>query len=93
VFFFLDHLHERPAVPARRRHDLGHESRSKGIAWGLRLLDKDRSCTAPSLERQVFVMLSDGESVERRSGALDRSKATREHVPLYRDWRRHARRR
>ena len=81
VFFFLDHLHDRP--PFRLEDDTTWDTNlEQGIAWGMRLLEKDRELHGPSPNGKLFVMLSDGESW---SGEVARSieRATREHVPLY----------
>lgn len=81
VFFFLDHLHDKP--PFRLEDDTTWDTNlEQGIAWGLRLLEKDRELHGPSTNGKVFVMLSDGESW---SGEVARSieRATREHVPLF----------
>ncbi len=81
VFFFLDHLHGRP--PFRLQDDTTWDTNlEQGIAWGLRLLEKDRELHGPSANGRLFLMLSDGESW---SGEVARSieRATREHVPLY----------
>ena len=60
VFFFLDHLHDRP--PFRLEEDTTWDTNlEQGIAWGLRLLDKDREIHGPSPNGKLFVMLSDGE--------------------------------
>jgi Ca-activated chloride channel family protein len=81
VFFFLDHLHDRP--PFRLEDDATWDTNlEQGIAWGLRLLQKDGELHGPSPNGKLFIMLSDGESW---SGEVARSieRATREHVPLY----------
>lgn len=81
VFFFLDHLHGRP--PFRLEDDTTWDTNlEQGIAWGLRLLEKDRELHGPSVNGKLFVMLSDGESW---SGEVARSieRAVREHVPLF----------
>lgn len=81
LFFFLDHLHGRP--PFRLQDDTTWDTNlEQGIAWGLRLLEKDRELRGPSSNGRLFVMLSDGESW---SGEVARSieKAAREHVPLF----------
>jgi Ca-activated chloride channel family protein len=81
VFFFLDHLHDRP--PFRLQDDTTWDTNlEQGIAWGLRLLEKDRELHGPSPNGKLFIMLSDGESW---SGEVARSieRAAREHVPLY----------
>jgi Ca-activated chloride channel family protein len=81
VFFFLDHLHGRP--PFRLEDDTTWDTNlEQGIAWGLRLLEKDREIHGPSPNAKLFVMLSDGESW---SGEVARSieLAAQAHVPLY----------
>lgn len=81
VFFFLDHLHDRP--PFRLEDDTTWDTNlEQGIAWGLRLLEKDKELHGASLNGKVFVMLSDGESW---SGEVARAieRAVREHVPLH----------
>ena len=81
VFFFLDHLHGRP--PFRLEDDTTWDTNlEQGIAWGLRLLEKDRELHGASPNGKLFVMLSDGESW---SGEVARSieLAVREHVPLH----------
>ena len=81
VFFFLDHLHGRP--PFRLEDDTTWDTNlEQGIAWGLRLIEKDREIHGPSPNAKLFVMLSDGESW---SGEVARSieLAGQAHVPLY----------
>ena len=81
VFFFLDHLQGRP--PFRLEDDTTWDTNlEQGIAWGLRLIEKDRELHGPSVNGKLFVMLSDGESW---SGEVARSieRAVREHVPLF----------
>lgn len=81
VFFFLDHLHDRP--PFRLEDDTTWDTNlEQGIAWGLRLLEKDRELHGASINGKLFVMLSDGESW---SGEVARAidRAVREHVPLH----------
>jgi len=81
VFFFLDHLHA--TSPFRLEDDTTWDTNlEQGIAWGLRLLEKDRELHGPSINGKLFVMISDGESW---SGEVARSieRATREHVPLH----------
>jgi hypothetical protein len=80
VFFFLDHLFVRP--PFRLEDDTTWDTNlEQGIAWGLRLLEKDREIHGPSPNAKLFVMLSDGESW---SGEVARSieLAGQAHVPL-----------
>lgn len=81
VFFFLDHLHRRP--PFRLEDDSTWDTNlEQGIAWGLRLLEKDRELFGPSPNGKLFVMLSDGESW---SGEVARAieRAADAHVPLF----------
>ncbi|HEX7283936.1 MAG TPA: vWA domain-containing protein [Vicinamibacterales bacterium] len=81
VFFFLDHLHGRP--PFRLQDDTTWDTNlEQGIAWGLRLLEKDRELHGPSPNGKLFILLSDGEAW---SGEVARSieRAAREHVPLH----------
>ena len=81
VFFFLDHLHDRP--PFRLEDDTTWDTNlEQGIAWGLRLLEKDKELHGASPNGKAFVMLSDGESW---SGEVARAieRAVREHVPLH----------
>jgi hypothetical protein len=81
VFFFLDHLHDRP--PFRLQDDTTWDTNlEQGIAWGLRLLEKDRELHGASPNGKLFVLLSDGEAW---SGEVARAiaNATREHVPLF----------
>ncbi len=80
VFFFLDHLFVRP--PFRLDDDTTWDTNlEQGIAWGLRLIEKDREIHGPSPNAKLFVMLSDGESW---SGEVARSieLAGQAHVPL-----------
>ena len=81
VFFFLDHLHDRP--PFRLEDDTTWDTNlEQGIAWGMRLLEKDKELHGASPNGKLFVMLSDGESW---SGEVARAieRAVREHVPLH----------
>jgi hypothetical protein len=81
VFFFLDHLSGRP--PFRLEDDTTWDTNlEQGIAWGLRLLEKDRELHGVSPNAKLFVMLSDGESW---SGEVARSieLARQAHVPLH----------
>jgi Ca-activated chloride channel family protein len=81
VFFFLDHLHDRP--PFRLEEDTTWDTNlEQGIAWGLRLLEKDRELHGASPNGKLFVLLSDGEAW---SGEVARAiaNAAREHVPLF----------
>lgn len=61
VFFFLDHLDERPpfGLDDETTWDTNVE---QGIAWGLRVLEKDREINGRSANAPVFILVSDGES-------------------------------
>lgn len=81
VFFFLDHLQGRP--PFRLEDDATWDTNlEQGIAWGLRLLEKDRDIHGPSPNAKLFVLISDGESW---SGEVARAieNAARARVPLF----------
>jgi hypothetical protein len=81
VFFFLDHLHGRP--PFRLQDETTWDTNlEQGIAWGLRLLEKDREIHGQSPNARLFALISDGESW---SGEVARSVAlaARARVPLY----------
>lgn len=81
VFFFLDHLHDRP--PYRLEDDTTWDTNlEQGVAWGLRLIDKDRELHGPSPNGKLFIMVSDGESW---SGEVARSleNVAKEHIPVY----------
>ena len=81
VFFFLDHLHSRP--PFRLEDDGTWDTNlEQGLAWGLRLIEKDRELHGPSPNGKLFIMLSDGEAW---SGEVARAieRAVTEHVPLH----------
>src|SRR5262245_1435375 len=81
VFFFLDHLGERP--PFRLDDETTWDTNlEQGIAWGLRVLRKDREIIGPSSNVPVFLLISDGETwsgeVSRAIGQLRRAD-----VPLF----------
>ena len=81
VFFFLDHLHGRPTF--RLQDDTTWDTNlEQGVAWGLRLLEKDHELHGPSPNGKLFILLSDGESW---SGEVARSleRASRAQVPLH----------
>lgn len=61
VFFFLDHLGDRPpfALEDETTWDTNVE---QGISWGLRVLDKDREINGPSGNAPAFILVSDGET-------------------------------
>lgn len=61
VFFFLDHLQRVP--PFRLEDDTTWDTNvEQGIAWGLRLIQKDAEIHGASPNAKSFVLLSDGES-------------------------------
>ena len=61
LFFFLDHLYDRP--PFRLEDDTTWDTNLEiGIAWGLRVVDKDDEMHGRSQNARLFVVLSDGES-------------------------------
>jgi Ca-activated chloride channel homolog len=61
VFFFLDHLSDRPpfGLEDETTWDTNVE---QGIGWGLRVLDKDREINGPSGNGPAFILISDGET-------------------------------
>ena len=61
VFFFLNHLQGVP--PFRLEDDTTWDTNvEQGIAWGLRLIQKDAEIHGPSPNAKLFVLISDGES-------------------------------
>jgi hypothetical protein len=61
VFFFLNHLHAVP--PFRLEDDTTWDTNvEQGIAWGLRLIQKDEEIHGPSPNAKLFVLISDGEA-------------------------------
>jgi hypothetical protein len=81
VFFFLDHLGERP--PFRLDDETTWDTNlEQGIAWGLRVLRKDREIIGPSPNVPAFLLISDGETWSGEvSRALDQLR--RANVPLF----------
>jgi von Willebrand factor type A domain len=80
VFFFLNHL--RGVPPFRLEDDTTWDTNvEQGIAWGLRLIQKDEEIHGPSANAKLFVLLSDGETW---SGEVARSltRAVDARVPL-----------
>jgi Ca-activated chloride channel family protein len=80
LFFFLDHLYERP--PFRLEDDATWDTNLElGIAWGLRVIDKDEEIHGRSPNAKVFVLVSDGETW---SGEVAKAvdAASRRGVPL-----------
>ncbi len=61
LFFFLDHLADEP--PFRLRDDTSWNTNIEdGIAWGVRMVDKDEELYGPRLGARAFVVLSDGQA-------------------------------
>ena len=61
LFFFLDHLHSQP--PFRIEDDTTWDTNLElGIAWGLRIVEKDEDLRGRSGNAPVFVVLTDGET-------------------------------
>jgi len=81
VFFFLDRLATQS--PFRLEDDTTWDTNvEQGIAWGLRLLQKDREIHGPSPNAPAFLLISDGESWSGEvARAIDRIRAER--IPLY----------
>jgi hypothetical protein len=81
VFFFLDHLGERP--PFRLDDETTWDTNlEQGIGWGLRVLRKDREIIGPSPNVPAFLLISDGETW---SGEVSRAidQLRRASVPLF----------
>jgi hypothetical protein len=80
VFFFLNHLQGVP--PFRLEDDTTWDTNvEQGIAWGLRLIQKDEEIHGASPNAKLFILLSDGEAW---SGEVARSltRAVDAHVPV-----------
>ena len=61
LFFFLDHLADEP--PFRLRDDTSWNTNIEdGLAWGVRMIEKDEELYGPRLGARAFVVLSDGQS-------------------------------
>ena len=61
LFFFLDHLADEP--PFRLRDDTSWNTNIEdGLAWGVRMVEKDEELYGPRLGARAFVVLSDGQS-------------------------------
>jgi Ca-activated chloride channel family protein len=81
VFFFLDHLGDRPpfALADETTWDTNVE---QGIGWGLRVLAKDREIQGPSANAPLFILVSDGETWSGEvARAVDRIRDA--NVPLF----------
>jgi hypothetical protein len=81
VFFFLDRLGARS--PFRLEDETTWDTNvEQGIAWGLRVLHKDRELHGASQNAPLFVLVSDGETWSGEvARAIDRVRAER--IPLY----------
>ena len=81
VFFFLDRLAARS--PFRLDDETSWDTNvEQGIAWGLRVLKKDRELHGRSANAPVFLLVSDGETWSGEvARAIDRIRA--ENVPLF----------
>jgi Ca-activated chloride channel family protein len=81
VFFFLDRLGARS--PFRLEDETSWDTNvEQGLAWGLRLLHKDRELHGRSSSAPIFVLVSDGETWSGEvARAVDQIRA--EHVPLF----------
>ncbi|MBI4264474.1 MAG: VWA domain-containing protein [Acidobacteria bacterium] len=71
VFFFLDHLSARSPFPLEDV-TTWNTNIELGIAWGLRLVERDEELNGPSPNGKVLVLISDGRAW---SGELARSVA------------------
>lgn len=81
VLFFLDHLGEQPPFPLEDE-TTWDTNVEQGIAWGLRVLQKDREILGPSPRAPVFLLISDGETWSGEvARAIDEIRA--EDVPLF----------
>jgi len=81
LFFFLDHLHSQP--PFRLEDDTTWDTNLElGIAWGLRIVEKDEEIRGRSPNAPVFVVLTDGETW---SGEVAQalSRATARGIPVH----------
>jgi Ca-activated chloride channel family protein len=80
-FFFLDHLNRES--PFRLEDDTTWDTNTElGIAWGLRLIEKDEEIYGKNPNAKAFVLISDGQSWSgevARSLRLSRSKD----VPIF----------
>src|SRR6059058_143042 len=80
-FFFLDHLAQEP--PFRLEDDTSWDTNIElGIAWGMRLIEKDTELYGKSPNAKAFVLVTDGQSW---SGEVARAlKVARTNdVPVY----------
>lgn len=80
-FFFLDHLATSP--PFRLEDDTTWDTNiGLGIAWGLRIVEKDEEIRGPSENTRLFVLLTDGQSW---TGTVEESiaNARRAGIPIF----------
>ena len=80
-FFFLDHLNRES--PFRLEDDTTWDTNIElGIAWGLRLIEKDEELYGKNPNAKAFVLISDGQSW---SGQVARSlqQAKQRGLPVY----------
>ena len=80
-FFFLDHLARMP--PFRLEDDTTWDTNiALGIAWGLRIIEKDVQIRGPSPNVKLFVLITDGQAW---SGTVEESVASakRAGIPIY----------
>jgi hypothetical protein len=81
VFFFFDHLAAGSPLPLT--DDMAWDTNvEQGIAWGLRVLKKDRDIRGPSKNAPVFLLISDGETWSGEvARAVDQMRAV--DIPLF----------
>ena len=80
-FFFLDHLNREP--PFRLEDDTTWDTNIElGIAWGLRLIERDEELYGKNPNAKAFVLITDGQAW---SGEVARSLrlARERQVPVY----------
>src|SRR3954468_24598125 len=80
-FFFLDHLAQEP--PFRLEDDTSWDTNIElGIAWGMRLIEKDTELYGRSANARAFVLITDGQAW---SGEMARALKTARtnDVPVY----------
>ncbi|MEQ1760266.1 MAG: VWA domain-containing protein [Vicinamibacterales bacterium] len=80
-FFFLDHLSRLP--PFRLEDDTTWDTNiALGIAWGLRVIEKDEQVRGPSQNARLFVLITDGQAW---SGTVEESiaNAKKAGVPIF----------
>ena len=61
LFFFLDHLSDEP--PFRLRDDTSWDTNIEdGIAWGVKMIDRDEELHGRRLGAKAFIVVSDGQA-------------------------------